>query len=250
VNVTAATTIYFIPYNGNNIAIYNTTNTEWDNLTFIETSISVPSTTNQMYDIWAYNNAGTLALELLAWTNDTTRATALNVQDRVYVKNGDASRRYIGSFRTTGVSGQTEDSVSKRYLWNYYNRKNRKLLYSDTTLHAYNSATIRYWNNNSAVRVEFVCGGIEDSFQAGYWANLQQASGSQPRLGLGLNTNTAYSSEKIGLGNISSGVTMYGNTYTDFPSVGFNYLAILESVVVSSGSPFYQETSVNMNYLA
>lgn len=118
--VTAATTIYLCPYLGNTIALFN--GTTWDTITSAQVSIAVPATTATNYDIFAYNNAGTLAMELTAWTNSTTRATALVYQDGVLVKSGDATRRFMGSFRTTGVSGQTESTATNRLITNYYNR--------------------------------------------------------------------------------------------------------------------------------
>src|SRR5690348_9522061 len=69
-NVTAATTIYFTPFRGNQIDLY--TGGTWQRFTFSELSIAVPASTNTDYDVWVYNNSGTPALELLAWTNQTT----------------------------------------------------------------------------------------------------------------------------------------------------------------------------------
>ena len=72
-------------------------------------SIAVPSTTSTVYDVFVYDSSGTSTLELTAWTNLTTRATALAYQNGVLCKTEGAlvTRRYLGSFRTTGVSGQT-----------------------------------------------------------------------------------------------------------------------------------------------
>ena len=120
-NQTAKTTLYFTPYNGNQIALYN--GSAWIMRSFTETSLSLSGyTADTNYDIWAYDNAGTLALASTAWTNATTRATALALQNGVYVKSGDATRRYLGTIRTTATAGQSEDSASKRFVWNYYNR--------------------------------------------------------------------------------------------------------------------------------
>ena len=38
-------------------------------------------TSGKPYDVFGYISGGALALELLAWTNDTTRATAVTLQD-------------------------------------------------------------------------------------------------------------------------------------------------------------------------
>lgn len=133
------------------ISLYATS--KWNVLTFAETSVSVPATTTTPFDIYAYNNTGTVALETVNWTNDTTRATALTTQDGVYM-NGDTTRRYLGTARTTGASAKTEDSVQKRFLWNECNRVARKLLaQSNSDTWNYTSASWRAANNSTTTGV-------------------------------------------------------------------------------------------------
>lgn len=157
-DVTAATTLYYTPAGScNSVALYD--GTAWSLAAFAQVSIAVPATTSQMYDVFGYDNAGVFALELTAWTNDTTRATALVLQDGVYVKTGALTRRYLGSFRTTAVSGQTEDSLTKRYVWNYYNRVPRALVVTDATASwTYTTATVRQANGSTANQVDIVVG--------------------------------------------------------------------------------------------
>jgi hypothetical protein len=130
-DVTAATTLRFTPYGGSRIALYD--GSAWNVRSFSEFTIAVPATTSTMYDVWVFDNAGTPTLEVLAWTNDTTRATALTTQDGVLVKTGALTRRYVGSFRTTTVSGQTESSFREAVVWNYYNRVRRGLRVTEAT---------------------------------------------------------------------------------------------------------------------
>src|SRR3990167_10501799 len=145
-DVTAATTVYLTPYKGSYIGLYD--GTSWQAYTLTEISIAVPATTSTMYDLYVYDSSGTLTLEAVAWTNDTTRATALALQNGVYCKTGTLTKRYVGSFRTTGSSGQTEDSLAKRYVWNYYNRVVRQLRVIEATdTWAYSTNTIRQANN-------------------------------------------------------------------------------------------------------
>lgn len=164
-DVTAATTVYFTPFRGNRISLYD--GAAWQTVTFSETSFSVPATTDTVYDVWGYLSSSALALDTTAWTNDTTRATALTTQNGIYVKNGDATRRYLGSFRTTGVSGQTEDSLVKRYVWNYYNRIKRAMTATDSTnTWTYSTTTFRQSNANTANQLDFLIGVSEDSLFA------------------------------------------------------------------------------------
>ncbi len=115
-DVTAAATVYFTPYAGNRIALYD--GAAWTMLTFAEISIALGTLTNDLpYDVFAYNNAGVVACEILAWTSKTARATALVLQDGVLSKTGALTRRYLGSFHTTATT-TTEDSLVKRLLFN------------------------------------------------------------------------------------------------------------------------------------
>ena len=92
-----------------------------------------------------------------------TRATALAVQDGVYVKTGDPTRKYLGTFRTTGAGQLTQDFRAARYIWNYYNRRPRQLFKLESTNSwTYGTQAWRALNNNAANRVEYVCGVAED----------------------------------------------------------------------------------------
>ncbi len=158
--LTNQTTVYFSPFKGNRVCLYD--GSDWDLYEFTEKSIALPAAANQVYDVFGYLSAGTIALELLAWTNDTTRATNVVYFEGVYTKSGDNTRLYLGSVRTHSVAGQTDDSYTRRYLWNYYNRILRYMQRSDFTVHAYNVAAWRYWNNDPTQIVEFLIGILEE----------------------------------------------------------------------------------------
>jgi hypothetical protein len=161
-DVTGATTIYYTPYNGDRISLYDGTN--WATYTFTERSLALGTlTSGKNYDVFIYNNAGTLTLELsAAWTSDTARTDAITLTNGVYVKSSATTRRYLGTFRTTSTT-TTEDSLAKRFVWNMNNPVER-LLYKNTyptyayTGHPYTTASWRNWNNDSAMSVHFVNG--------------------------------------------------------------------------------------------
>lgn len=188
---TAKTTVYYVPCAGNVIALYN--GTAWQTFTFSELSIAVPSTTNTLYDVFVYNNSGTLTLELTAWTNDTTRATAITLQDGVYVKSGSTTRRYVGSFRTTGSSGQTEDSLAKRYVWNMNNRVPRAMRVLETTdTWTVSDNTIRQANGAAGNQLDFVMGVQDAVVEAQVIGNASSnAANSGFAVGIGLDSTTA-----------------------------------------------------------
>jgi hypothetical protein len=104
-------------------------------LAFSELSVSLAGlTADTNYDLWVYNNGGTAAMDTpTAWTNATTRATAITLQNGVYVKSGATTRRYVGTIRITGTIGQTEDSLTKRFVWNAQNRVPRAMRRAEST---------------------------------------------------------------------------------------------------------------------
>lgn len=155
---TSQGTIYFTPYLGNRITIYD--GTRWKLYSFTERSLALSSlTSGKNYDVFIYDNAGTLTLELsAAWTNDTTRADALTTQDGVYVKSGATTRRWLGTIRTTSTT-TTEDSQSKRFVFSAYNQVAKVLKVADaTTSWTYSTGSWRSANGSTANRVEIVCG--------------------------------------------------------------------------------------------
>lgn len=231
-DVTGATNIYFTPFGGNSIALYDGS-ANWALFNFTELTLGVAATTNTMYDVFAYNNAGVVALEATAWTNDTTRATALTTQNGVLVKTGATTRRYLGSYRTTGSSGQTEDSFLKRYLWNYYNRVLRPLFVIDTTnTWTYSTAAWRQTNNSTANQVDMVIGVSEDAVIATVKGKFQ-TSGATARIaysGVGIDSTTATScqiSESIATNNAIIFSPTFAQ-YIGYISAGRHYLAWLE----------------------
>jgi hypothetical protein len=156
-DVTAATTIYIEPFHGARVALYD--GSSWNMRTVTAASVAVPASTSQMYDMWVRDVATVPTYDYSAWSGDTSRGYTLSKVDGVYVNPLDFTRRYIGSFRTTGVSGQTEDSAAKRYLWNYYNRVRRSLRITEATdSWTYTTDTFRQANNSTANQVDVVVG--------------------------------------------------------------------------------------------
>jgi hypothetical protein len=183
-DVTAATSIYFTPFGGDGIDLYSSG--AWSTLAFTEITLALGTVTSgACYDIFAYNNSGAVALEKLVWTNTTTRATALARQDGVLVKSGDATRRYLGTCYTTSTT-TTEDSVTKRYLYNYAHRQPRPLQrYESNTSWTYATATWRQANASAANQVEWVTGVEESAVRLAVYGVAANAS-TNVLIGIGI----------------------------------------------------------------
>lgn len=164
-DVTGAGTLYYTPYVGSTIALYN--GTTWVLYPFTERSLALTLTSGKNYDVFLYDNSGTLTLELsAAWTNDTTRADALTTQNGVTVKSGATTRRWLGTIRASG-SNTTEDSFAKRFVWNAHNRRRRPMRVLETTdSWNYSTATMRQANGAAANQLDFVIGSDDDGVEA------------------------------------------------------------------------------------
>lgn len=233
---TAKTTVYFTPYKGNNVMLY--TGSVWFSHNLTELSVSVPATTTTPFDIFIDYNAGSPQLVTTNWTNDTTRATALTTQDGVYVQVGNTDWKYLGTGRTTSVSGQIEDSLTYRGLWNYYNRIPRAMsVYETTSSWAYSTASYRQINANTANKVEFVVGISEDRVFGTLdgTAYIATTPAQAARLGIGLDSISAIAADCInGLGG-TAGYAMLTASYAGYPGIGYHYLSLLEN---SGGSAY------------
>lgn len=239
-DVTAATTVYWVPYQGNEIALYS--GSAWVTFAQAQLSIAVPATTSTMYDVFMDYNSGTPALSLTAWTNDTTRATALTTQDGVYVKTGAATSRYLGSFRTTAVSGQTEDSLTKRYLWNYYNRVPRALQRFETNSSwTYTTATVRQANGSTANQVDVVIGVAETTVDLSLTVTFQNSAANVlVSAGIGLDSTTTYAAGGFSASSVAgAGNQQFGTRYIGFPAVGRHYYSWNEWSTASGSTSWY-----------
>lgn len=231
-DVTGATTIYYTPYNGNVIALYNGS-TAWNLITFTETSQALGTLTSGLpYDVFGYNNSGTLALELLAWTNATTRATALTYQNGVLVKTGATTRRWLGTFQTTSTT-QTEDSYAKRLVYNAANRVLRPMrVVEATNSWAYTTAAFRQANGSTANQLAIMNGYPEEGIEVTAIGSSRNDNANISRItGIGEDsTSTPHTSSLYALTDVP-GIAFYQTTQATLrtiPAVGGHYYAWLE----------------------
>jgi hypothetical protein len=144
-DIYVAQEVYFVPRSGNKVALYN--GSSWELFTFTTRPLDITGlAANTNYDIFLYNNAGTLALEASTGWSGLFQRT-LTLQDGVYVKTGAPTRRYIGTIRTINTAGYTASSFFQRFVWSYYNPVELPLFRSSSTSHTYTLSTWRQLNN-------------------------------------------------------------------------------------------------------
>lgn len=246
-SVTAGTTLYYGPYLGNSISLYR--NGAWETVSFAEVSLAVPSVATTMHDLFGYLSNGTLALEALAWTNDSTRATALVRQNGVYCKSGDLSRRYLGSFRTV-ASGQTNDSPDSRLVYNYRNKLQRLLRKAfDASSWTYASNGVwRSANASTANRIDFVVGVPSDIVYLRNLMSQRLGTANVGHIGIALNATTGSDACNCsGTGSATSVNSWRIAVYNQTPPAGYNYLQATEVLSGSSGTVTFAPVVATLN---
>ncbi|MBD2261347.1 hypothetical protein [Pseudanabaena sp. FACHB-2040] len=223
--IAAATTLFYTPFRGNRISLY--TGTEWVTRTFTQMSISLSGlTANTVFDVFGYDNSGSLAIDVNAWTNATTRTLGLALQDGVWVRSGAATRRYLGTFRTV-AAGQSEDSDGRRFVWNAQNRVGRKLrVQAGNQVYSYGVGTFRPLNNDPNIRVEVVCGLSEDLIEL---TTVGLANSGDQVLAFGINSTSTPTVDGQGASSnvVADDLTVIA-TLHHLPAVGYTSITILE----------------------
>jgi hypothetical protein len=224
----SAGTLYLTPCTGNRITLFDTSGNP-ETCSTAEVSIAVPASTSQMYDVFAFNDAR------LAPARD---AGAARLDERHDAGDGDCvdataairspaitSRLYVGSFRTTTVSGQTEDSITKRYVWNNYNRVRRTLERFETTASwNYSTATVRQANGATANQVEIVVGVQEATLDL----NLNAAANNNGAVvavsvGIGEDSTTTYTKGWFSAAPVTTAIGVLGGRMTKQPAIGRHF---------------------------
>lgn len=238
--VLAAGTLYLTPFRGNIVTLYSGSAWEYHELSEISLSLT-GLTADKNYDVFLYDNSG-LTLEAVVWTDNTTRATALAVQNGRYVKTGAATRRYVGTFRTTGTTGQCEFSfggrstLAKLFVWNYYNRLPvHAEVKHGTESWSYTTTTWRAANNDTDMAIRFVQGVSEDAVGFDHIAIVNAASTACAAVGIDSTSSPS------GIYGFNTDYGVLPARYRGILAAGYHYAAALE--LGNTGATFYGDHS-------
>lgn len=116
-DVTGATSIYFALHTGDKITIYDGTRLRL--YTFAELTLALGTLVNaQAYDVFVYDNSGTLTLESLEWQNATITCTNASPGVVTWTSHGLATGNSItftnsGGALPTGISANTQYWITK-----------------------------------------------------------------------------------------------------------------------------------------
>lgn len=253
VAVAAAVKIFYTPYVSNALPIFNGTNWLLSTLVELEMSLDTSvhvSATN--YDVFAVNDAGTRRIGSgPAWATTSTRALSLVRLNGLLVNASVISAlrygslavsavasvqaTYLGTFRTTSVSGQTEYSFgtvsaapsAQLFLWNMYNRVAVAAMVRESAdSWTWNQANWRQARGGDAsgLQIGMVRGLDEDAVRAAYITNI--AGSADAAIAIGVDSTTAFSGV-TGI-NVTAAGLQAGSSWSGLPGIGYHFLAAIE----------------------
>lgn len=246
---TSQGTLYYTPYVHDYVRLYDGTRPKL--YLFTERSLSLTVTNGKNYDVFLYDNSGTLTLELsAAWTNDTTRADALAWQSGVgWVKSGSATRLWLGTIRASGTnvtedSWDRTDAPSRAFVWNAYNRVRRSAYCHDSTdSWNYTTDTWRQARASGNNQVEYVTGVAGACIEATALQTANNASAVSIRGAIGMDSTSAPASHcDIAVQYSGTGITLTTPLVSSIKfnsAIGYHYLTRLERSAAAGTTTWY-----------
>jgi hypothetical protein len=259
-DVTASTRVYYTPYKGNTVPIYN--GSSFDSSTFAEIFQDTTDTTkspaavaaSKVYDLFVWNDAGAIRCTRgPAWTNDTTRGYTLTMTNGIYlntslITNGPAALRgtWVGTI-FSDASNQLNDSAALRHVSNYYNRVRRNGFKSTATTNwQYQTNTFRQANaaiDGTAFRCDVLLCAAEIMLDAEYAVGCEVNTISAASIGIGIDSTTTDSATRSTGIQVSSGVIQLAKAnYTNYPGAGRHTIVPLEK---ATGTTMTWRTNYN-----
>lgn len=271
--VSGATSMYYTPYNGNVIPIYD--GVSWTATQFNEISVLLTDTTknpaaigaSKVNDWFVWNDSGTIRISHGPdWTNDTTRSagTALAringvLTNNVAITNGPAQNRgtYVGTSRSNGSStidfifGAAASGGTAGFfgVWNYYNRVLAVSTVTDSGAnYTYAVATTRQARASAGNQVTVVQGFQEDGIAASLYGEViaPAGAGNNGAMGIGLDSTTAFFAGRV-IVYTNAAAQVVGDccqSFTLYPGIGVHTITSLE--IAGAGTCTFDVGSSNI----
>lgn len=194
------TSVFAEHLKGNAIGIYD--GTIWRPRTSAAISYALAGRTAALpFDLFYHWTGAALTLEPVDWATATTRATAIVRQDGVWVKSGDALRRWAGSCLARSATtyewrpfGFGSDGPLTFDLFNAENRVRFSWRLRDTADHTYTTNTWRQWRGSTNWQIDVLAGTHEEALNCTFQATTANSSSSAVgrQVGLGWDSTTQH----------------------------------------------------------
>lgn len=205
---TTATTVFLVPFTSNRIALNS--GGAWYNISLAGTPQVTLSgqTAGVPCDVFAvFGSTTSISLELVPWTDATTRATALAQSSGVWIKAGSITKRYVGTILPNSATTLAHVSAASGAsnpicgIWNQDNRIRSQFTWTPT-FDGWTIPSADTWqsiNAQASAKIQLVQGQAQDTISVHHIAAVN-AAGSSACVGIGLDSTTAAS----GLRDMSS----------------------------------------------
>ncbi len=267
--VTASTAVYYTPYIGDLIPIYNGSTMVARQFTELTLTLVSSHALDTIYDVFMFSNAGVLTLVTgPAWSTSgagsssrgtgagTTQLSRVNgiLTNFVQItgRNGSTTYTvaanqgtYLGSILIDGTAGQvtchkTFGQNRRWSVWNMYNRQPIILKCGDATASwAYGTNTTRASRGDNNNRVHCLVGYPEEDVDCEFVQTISAAASASPTTGIGVNSTTTISGSNPSVGSNNSTATTAAitakHTLNSIPT-GLTDIYSLENVVTGSAT--------------
>lgn len=264
---TAKGTIYYDQYNGNLVPNYNGTNDINLTITGGEVSLILDATNHTLgsiYDIFAINNSGAVRLVTgPAWTNTTTRSSAINTTTRGYITNnaslthaynnsvdyGPVSANqgtYIGTvyctangqtgiaIKPTAASGGTANIMG---VYNAYNRVPISIIERDSALWTYATNAWRLAHNSTSNSIAWVDGLGQNSINVVVQNIAVLPASTNYGMGVNIDATTGQPiNVSFGLFSTVAATPPIANQASFYPLIGYHTAYAMEFLNASNSS--------------
>lgn len=260
----AQSTVYLTPYNGNHLAIYDGSADVTKSFSELTLTLNASAhLSGNVYDVYVFLSGGVVTLGTSpAWTSTSARGTGAGTaeyelyngyyrnKNTMTMKNGASTYSNITARYATLVgtiycsaNAQTDDTLAKRYVWNYNNRLPRRMFTGKNASHTYTTGTVRAWNSNTTIgeaRMACVIGVADAAMGVRALSVYTSATSGLNYLYIGLNTTTTpseNSSDAHSLVGVGGGAIMTASHSVILqPVIGYNYIQALEYGFITSNT--------------
>jgi len=262
----AQTAIYYDPYVGSTIPVWN--GSTFINTVFTELTLTLNTgnhLSGKVYDVFVFLNSGTPTIATSpAWTNTTTRNAAISLEQGIWTNNAIITlinnatsyanipahqATYVGSFYAT-ANGQTGVALKPAAatngtnniigIFNAYNRVKITALNRDSTISwVYGSATWRPADNAATNAISWLDGLQQVPVRGIYDCPVSFSNtGNVFQIGMGLNSSSATPNILARAEEIANVVQQMFVSENFYPQIGLNTLYAMEYSVTGNNTVF------------
>lgn len=211
-----ATTVYYTPFAGNMVPIYDGTNmtptafSELSQATTDTTKSPAAVAASKVYDLFVWDDSGTIRCTRgPAWTNDTTRGYTLTMVSGVLlntslITNGPAASRgtWVGTIKSNASStvdyilgaAASGGTAAVLNVWNAYNQiQVCPSVVDNGATYTYATGTVRQARASAGNQISYVVGAAGSAVSVSYAAGVNTTAtvNSYGRFGIGLDSTTS-----------------------------------------------------------